>query len=144
MCKSTPAEEKPSEESNISNENIGLFNVSNTGVTYFGIAEVLRLVILILMVLVIFKYCWKKCGKARRQEIEQSLRNVTNAAPNCDSTSASPSACSATFSAPSMGRPIPLVTFETPGTRSIQFAKQPMTTTAPKTIGVPSYWESCK
>ena len=135
MCKSTPVEKKTSEESNISNENIGLFNVSNTGATYFGIAEVLTLVILILMVLVIFKYCWKKCGKVRRLKIEQSLRNVTTAAPNCDSTFASPSACSATFSAPSMGRPIPLVTFETPGTRSIQFAKQQVTTTAP---------ESCK
>ena len=129
MCKSTPAEEKTSEE-NISNENIGLFNVSNMGASYFGIAEVLTLVILLLMVLVIFKYCWKKCGKARRQEIEQSLRNVTNAAPNCDLTFPSHSACSATFSAPSMGRPIPLVTFETPGTRSIQFAKQQVTTTA--------------
>ena len=110
MCKSTPAEEKTSEE-NISNENIGLFNVSNTGASYFGIAEVLTLVILLRMLLVIFKYCWKKCGKWRRQEIEQSLRNVTNAAPNCDSTSASPSAYSATFSAPSMGRPTHLVTF---------------------------------
>ena len=144
MCKSTPAEEKPSEESNISNENIGLFNVSNTVATYFRIAEVLTLVILILMVLVILKYCWKKCGKARRQEIEQSLRNVTNAAPNCDSTSASPSAYSATFSAPSMGRPIPLVTFENPRIRSVQFAKQQVTATAPETIGVPSYWESFK
>ena len=144
MCKSTPAEEKPSEESNISNENIGLFNVSNTGATYFGIAEVLTLVILILIVLVIFKYYCKKCGKARRLELEQSLRNVTTSAPNCGPTFASPSACSATFSAPSMGMPIPLVTFETPGTRSIQLAKQPMTTTAPETIGVPSYWESCK
>ena len=52
MCKSTPAELKLSEESNISNENIGLFNVSSTGASYFGIAEVLTLVILILIVLV--------------------------------------------------------------------------------------------
>ena len=143
MYKSSQAEEKTSEET-ISNENIGLFNVSNNGTSYFWIAEILTLVILLLMVLVIAKYCWKKCGKARRQEIEQSLRNVTNATPNCESTSAPPSTFPATFSAPSMSRPIPLVTFENPGIRSVQFAKQQVTATAPETIGVPSYWESCK
>ena len=144
MGGSTSAEEKPSEETNINTENIGLWNVSATGATYFGVGEVLTFVILILMLLVILKYYCKKCGKARRSELEQSIRNMTTSAPNCGPTFASPSACSATFSAPSMGRPIPLVTFETPGTRSIQFAKQPMTTNAPETIGVPSYWESCK
>ena len=56
MGGSTSAEEKPSEETNINTENIGLWNVSNTGGTYFGVGEVLTIVILILMLLVILKY----------------------------------------------------------------------------------------
>ena len=144
MGGSTSAEEKPSEETNINTENIGLWNVSNTGATYFGVGEVLTIVILILMLLVILKYYCKKCGKARRSELEQSIRNVTTSAPNCGPTFSSPSACATTFSSPSMGMPIPLVTFETPGTRSIQLSKQPMTTIAPETTSIPSYWESCK
>ena len=39
MGGSTSAEEKPSEETNINTENIGLWNVSNTGATYFGVGK---------------------------------------------------------------------------------------------------------
>ena len=78
MGGSTSAEEKPSEETNINTENISLWNVSNMGATYFGVGEVLTIVILILMLLVILKYYCKKCGKARISELEQSIRRVTS------------------------------------------------------------------
>ena len=143
MGGSTSAEEKPSEETNINTENIGLWNVSATGATYFGVGEVLTIVILILMLLVILKYYCKKCGKARRSELEQSIRSVTSA-PTCGPTFSSPSACATTFSSPSVGMPIPLVTFDTPGTRTIQLSRQPMTTISPETTNIPLYWESCK
>ena len=82
MGGSTSAEEKPSEETNIDTTNIGLWNVSASGATYFGVGEVLTVVILILMLLVFLKYCCKKLGKARRSELEKSIRSATSA-PAC-------------------------------------------------------------
>ena len=133
MGGSSSSEEQPREETNVDTTNIGLWNVSASGATYFGVGEILTVVTLILMLLVFLKYCCKKMKIARRSELEQSIRSATSAP-----------ACGPTFASPPVGMPIPLVMFETPGNRTIQFTRQPMGTISPETNNVPSYWESCK
>ena len=89
------------------------------------------------------KVLLQEVWKSKKIKLEQSIRSATSA-PACVLTFSSPSACATTFSSPSVGMPIPLVMFDTPGTRTIQLSRQPMTTISPETNNIPSYWESCK
>ena len=74
--------------------------MSASGATYFGVGEILTVVILILMILIFLKYCCKKMKIARRTELEESIRSATSAP-----------ACAPAFATPPVGMPIPLVTF---------------------------------
>ena len=66
----------PSEETYVDNTNIGLLNLSDNGMTYFGVGEILTVLVLILVIAIIGAYCCKKRKRARMLEMEQSLRNA--------------------------------------------------------------------
>ena len=67
---------QPKEETIVDTTNVGLLNMSNTGMTYFGVGEVLTVVVLILVLAIIGNYCCKRRKRARRVELEQSIRNA--------------------------------------------------------------------
>ena len=90
--------------------------------------EVLTIIVLVLVMAIIIKYCCKRAAVARRTELEETIR------------SANPGIYSQVMqlSTPPVDQPqaIPMVTFETPGHRQVQFSNQ--------AVPVPSYWETCK
>ena len=55
---------QPTEETIVDNTNVGLVNLSNTGMTYFRVGEILTVLILILVLAIIGNYC---CRKRRRE-----------------------------------------------------------------------------
>ena len=67
---------QPTEETIVDNTNVGLINMSNTGMTYFGVGEILTVLVLILVVAIIGTYCCKKRRRARLVELEQSIQNT--------------------------------------------------------------------
>ena len=69
---------QPSEETIVDTTNVGLLNMSNTGMTYFGVGEILTVLILILVLAIIGNYCCKRRKRARMVELEQSIRNAAN------------------------------------------------------------------
>ena len=126
----------PAEETNVDNTNIGLVNLSENGLTYFGIGEILTVLLLLLVIAIIGAYCCKKRKQARMLEMEQSLRNagVYRSAsmqeelyPHRQGFQTLPT------SLPSA--PIPMVTFTSPGTRQVHYKSEGT---------MPGYWESCK
>ena len=50
---------QPKEETIVDTTNVGLLNMSNTGMMYFGVGEVLTVVVLILVLASIGNYCCK-------------------------------------------------------------------------------------
>ena len=122
----------PSEETNVDNTNIGLVNLSENGLTYFGIGEILTVLLVILVIAIIGAYCCKKRKQARMLEMEQSLRNagVYRSAPMQGQGFAQ----TLPTSLPTAPQ-IPMVTFSSPGTREVHYKSEPT---------MPGYWESCK
>ena len=49
---------QPSEETIVDATNVGLLNMSNTGMTYFGVGEILTVLVLILVLAIIGNYWW--------------------------------------------------------------------------------------
>ena len=45
--------------------------MSNTGMTYFGVGEILTVLVLILVLAIIGNYCCKRRRRARMVELEQ-------------------------------------------------------------------------
>ena len=72
MCKG--GGKQSSVEENVDNTNIGLVNLSETGLTSFGIGEVLTVLLLMLVIAIIGAYCCKERKRARMLEMEQSVR----------------------------------------------------------------------
>ena len=114
MCKSKSTPE-PKEEIDIETTNVGLWNMSESGVSTIGVGEILTIVVLVMILLIIMKYCCKRMKVARRTELEETIRNA-NAPPAA-------SGCAPSFATqPQKG--IPKVTFETPGQRKVQYSSQ--------------------
>ena len=63
----------PSEETDVDNTNT---NLSDNVMTYFGVGEILTVLVLILVIAIIGAYCCKRRKRARMLEIEQSMRNA--------------------------------------------------------------------
>ena len=61
---------QPTEETIVDNTNVGLVNLSNTGMTYFGVGEILTVLILILVLAIIGNYCCKRSRRERLVELE--------------------------------------------------------------------------
>ena len=56
MGNSNSAEE-PKEETNADTANIGLWNMSASGATYIGVGDILTIVVLVMVLIIIMKYC---------------------------------------------------------------------------------------
>ena len=125
----------PNEETNVDNTNIGLVNLSENGLTYFGIGEILT-VLLILVIAIIGADCCKKRKQARMLEMEQSLRNagVYRSAPMQDELYPHRQGFQ-TLPTSLPSAPIPMVTFSSPGTCQVHYKSEGT---------MPGYWESCK
>ena len=128
---------QPSEETIVDTTNVGLLNMSNTGMTYFGVGEILTVLILILVLAIIGNYCCKRRRRARMVELEQSIRNANPGVYRSPmQVSAQPQAGQGfAQSLPTAPQAMPMVTFSTPGTREVHYKSEPT---------MPSYWESCK
>ena len=109
--------------------NFGLWNISENGYSTFGVGEVLTVIVLVLILAIIAKYCCKRAAVARRSELEETIRSANQGIYRSQAMQ---------LSTPPVVQPqaIPMVTFETPGHRQVQFSNQ----AGP----VPSYWETCK
>ena len=129
---------QPTEETIVDNTNVGLVNLSNTGMTYFGVGEILTVLILILVLAIIGNYCFKRRRRARMVELEQSIRNAANPGVYRSpmQVAAQPQAGQGFFqNLPTAPQAIPMVTFSSPGTREVHYKTEP---------NMPRYWESCK
>ena len=129
---------QPKEETIVDTTNVGLLNMSNTGMTYFGVGEILTVLILILVLAIIGNYCCKRRRRARMVELEQSIRNA--ASPGVYrfpmQVAAQPQAGQGFVqNLPTAPQAIPMVTFSSPGTREVHYKTEP---------NMPRYWESCK
>ena len=124
-------------EENVDNKNIGLLNLSENGLTKFGIGEILTVLLLMLVIAVIGAYYCKKRKQARLLEMEQSLRNslgVYRPAPMQEELYPHRQGFQAlTANLPSA--PIPMVTFSSPGTRQVSYKPEGT---------LPGFWEACK
>ena len=121
----------PTVEENVDNTNIGLLNLSENGLTKFGIGEILTVLLLMLVIAIIGAYYCKKRKQARLLEMEQSLRNslgVYRPAPMQEELYPHRQA-------------IPMVTFSSPGTRQVSY--KPEGTNLPS-APLPGFWEACK
>ena len=62
--------DEPKEEIDIDTTNVGLWNISESGVSTIGVGEVLNIVVLVMVMSIIIKYCCKRMKVARRTELE--------------------------------------------------------------------------
>ena len=123
---------QPSEETIVDTTNVGLLNMSNTGMTYFGVGEVLTVLVLILVLAIIGTYCCKRRRRARMVELEQSIRNANQGVYRSPPMQVSAQPLAGLPTAP---HAIPMVTFSKPGSREVHYKSEQT---------MPSYWESCK
>ena len=109
---------------------MGLWNISETGVSTIGVGEVLTIIVLVLVMAIITKYCCKRAAVARRTELEEMIRSANTGIYRSSAMH---------VSTPPAAQPqaIPMVTFETPGQNQVQFSSQ-------LALPVPSYWDTCK
>ena len=68
---------EPKEEINLDTTNFGLWNISDNGYSTFGVGEVLTIIVLVLILAIIAKYCCKRAAVARRSELEKTIRANT-------------------------------------------------------------------
>ena len=129
---------EPKEEIDIDTTNVGLWNMSESGVSTIGVGEVLTIVVLVMVMAIVIKYCCKRMKVARRNELEETIRNANPGifSPAMTAPPAAPGFAQSFASQPQAG--IPMVTFETPGQRNVQYSSQPAIP------GPSSYWETCK
>ena len=120
--------DEPKEEIDIDTTNVGLWNISESGVSTIGVGEVLTIVVLVMAIII--KYCCKRMKVARRNELEETIRSANTGIYRSSAMH---------VSTPPAAQPqaIPMVTFKTSGQRQVQFSSQPA-------LPVPSYWETCK
>ena len=129
---------QPSEETIVDTTNVELLNMSNTGMTYFGVGEILTVLVLILVLAIIGNYCCKRRKRARMVELEQSIRNAANPGVYRSpmQVSAQPQAGQGfAQSLPTAPQAMPMVTFSQPGNREVHYKSE---------MAMPSYWEPCK
>ena len=107
----------------IDTTNVGFVNMSESAVSTIGVGEILTIIVLVMIMGMIIKYCCKRMKVARRNELEETIRNaaIVSAPPSAPGFAAQPPAG------------IPMVTFENPGQRRVYYSTQPA-----------SYWDMCK
>ena len=110
--------DEPKEEIDIDTTNVGLWNISESGVSTIGVGEVLTIVVLVMVMAIIIKYCCKRAAVARRTELEETIISANTGIYRS-------SAMQMTAPSSAQQQAIPMVTFETPGQRQVQFSSQP-------------------
>ena len=118
--------DKPKEKIDIDTTNVGLWNMSESGVSTIGVGEVLTIVVLVMVMAIIIKYCCKRMIMTRRNELEETIRNANpgiyrSPAMQMTAPPAAPGFAPSFATQPQTG--IPMVTFETPGQRKVQMGK---------------------
>ena len=58
---------------------MGLCKLSKTGVSTIGVGEVLTIIVLVLVMAIIIKYCCKRAAVARRTELEETIISANTA-----------------------------------------------------------------
>ena len=108
----------------IDTTNVGFVNMSESAVSTLGVGEIISLIILVMILGMIIKYCCKRMKVARRNELEETIRNAGRQVT-------APSAPSFPAQQPPAG--IPMVTCEKTGQMRVHYSAQPA-----------SHWEMCK
>ena len=101
----------------IDTTNVGFVNMSESAVSTIGVGEILTIIVLVMIMGMIIKYCCKRIKVVRNNELEETIRN----------------AGASSFAAQQLPAGIPMVTFENPGQRRVHYSAQPA-----------SHWEMCK
>ena len=60
----------------IDTTNVGFVNMSESAVSTLGVGEIISLIILVMILGMIIKYCCKRMKVARRNELEETIRNA--------------------------------------------------------------------
>ena len=113
----------------IDTTNVGFVNMSESAVSTIGVGEILTIIVLVMIMGMIIKYCCKRMKVARRNELEETIRNAAMQV----TVPLSAPGFGPGFTAQQPQAGIPMVTFENPGQRRVQYTTQPA-----------SYWETCK
>ena len=103
----------------IDTTNVGFVNMSESAVSTIGVGEILTIIVLVMIMGMIIKYCCKRMKVARRNELGETIRNAAM------QVTAPPSASGFApgfATQPQAG--IPMVTFENPGQRRVQYTSQ--------------------
>ena len=106
---------------------MGFVNLSESAVSTIGIGEIISTIILVMIIGMIIRWCCKRISKSRAA----SQRNLEETIRQNAGMQAGPSAPIFAAQQPPAG--IPMVTFENPGQRRVQYSAQPA-----------SHWEMCK
>ena len=117
----------PTVEENVDNTNIGLLNVSENGLTKFGLGEILMILLLMLVMGIVLAYYCKKKKQERLREMEQSMRNSLGVYRPAANSELYPHR-----------QAIPMVTFSSPGQRAVSFKHEEPSAPAQ------GLWEACR
>ena len=112
----------------IDTTNVGFVNMSESAVSTIGIGEIISTIILVMIIGLIIRYCCKRISKSRaanQRNLEDTIRQHAGMHMN------GPSAPMFAAQQPPAG--IPMVMFEKPGQRRVQYSVQPA-----------SHWEMYK
>ena len=60
----------------IDTTNVGFVNMSESAVSTIGVGEILTIIVLVMIMGMIIKYCCKRMKVARRNELEETIRNA--------------------------------------------------------------------
>ena len=66
---------EPKEEIKLDTTNFGLWNVSENGMSIFGVGGVLTIMVLVLVLAIIAKYCCERAAVARKTELEEKCKS---------------------------------------------------------------------
>ena len=128
MCKSKTAEVDKSET--IETSNYGILNFSEDNLGTMGLVEILVIILLIMAIVMTWVYCVKKKKQRRMRELNSAMRDGLN---------------TASYRPASLPLPLPMVQFQTPGTRVVSMQEPPSAPAQPvqppATLGL---WDQCR
>ena len=126
MCKKKVAEVDQSK--NIEESNYGLLLISENNLGTMGIVEVVGVILLILAIIMTCQYCVRKKKQRRMRDLNSALKDGLNTA-------------SASYRPGSL----PVVQFQTPGSRVVSMQELPSAPPQPAQPPAPlGLWEQCR
>ena len=131
MCKKRVPVPEVDNSKNLETSNYGLINLEENNLGTMGILEVVSVILLVLAVIMTCHYCNQKRKQTRMRDLNNALKE----------------GISASTSVAYRSGPLPVVQFETPGTRVVSMQAIPSapaqhpTQPAPVQLGL---WEQCR